>query len=294
MKTNKFRLMAIPKKRESRWYFGGLSSALAISATHPLDLIKVHLQTQQKKEFGFLRMGMNVIKHDGFLALYSGISASFIRQIFYSFPRFGIYEIYKNNLDKSKKIKLYEQIAVSGFAGLVGGVIGNPFDVLNVRMQNDVKLPLDQRRNYNHVFDGFFKVIKSEGFPGLMNGVSMTASRAVLMTIGQTTVYDRCKFMLLKTVFFVDDPITHFTAAIGAALSTIFLANPLDVMKTRLMNVPPGKYDGIVSCFKDIVKTGPLAFYKGLLPAFIRICPHFVILHLIREQLTTNFGYFPG
>ena len=31
--------------RQSRWYFGGLASAGAACITHPLDLLKVHLQT---------------------------------------------------------------------------------------------------------------------------------------------------------------------------------------------------------------------------------------------------------
>lgn len=35
------------KKRLNRWYFGGVSSAAAVCVTHPLDLLKVHLQTQQ-------------------------------------------------------------------------------------------------------------------------------------------------------------------------------------------------------------------------------------------------------
>ena len=31
--------------RQSRWYFGGVASAGAACITHPLDLLKVHLQT---------------------------------------------------------------------------------------------------------------------------------------------------------------------------------------------------------------------------------------------------------
>jgi dicarboxylate transporter 10 len=32
-------------KRIGKWYFGGLASAGAACCTHPLDLLKVHLQT---------------------------------------------------------------------------------------------------------------------------------------------------------------------------------------------------------------------------------------------------------
>ena len=33
-----------PGERVGRWYFGGLASAGAACITHPLDLLKVHLQ----------------------------------------------------------------------------------------------------------------------------------------------------------------------------------------------------------------------------------------------------------
>ena len=37
--------MQVNPNRQSRWYFGGLASAGAACITHPLDLLKVHLQT---------------------------------------------------------------------------------------------------------------------------------------------------------------------------------------------------------------------------------------------------------
>ena len=40
--------------RGERWYFGGLSGVLAVCCTHPLDTIKVQLQTQQRVEYGLV------------------------------------------------------------------------------------------------------------------------------------------------------------------------------------------------------------------------------------------------
>ena len=45
-----------------------------------------------------------------------------------------------------REVPFYKKIAVAGAAGACGGFIGTPADMINVRMQNDVKLPLDQRR----------------------------------------------------------------------------------------------------------------------------------------------------
>jgi dicarboxylate transporter 10 len=46
---------------------------------------------------------------------------------------------------------------------------------------------------------------------------------------------------------------------------------PLDVMKTRMMNAPPGTYNSLIDCFKDIMKVGPSGLFKGFIPAFIRL-----------------------
>lgn len=41
--------MSKSTERVPRWYFGGIASSIAVFFTHPLDLVKVHLQTQQEK-----------------------------------------------------------------------------------------------------------------------------------------------------------------------------------------------------------------------------------------------------
>ena len=45
-----------------------------------------------------------------------------------------------------ENISFLERMTLAGVAGAVGGFVGTPGDIVNVRMQNDVKLPLDQRR----------------------------------------------------------------------------------------------------------------------------------------------------
>ena len=48
--------------------------------------------------------------------------------------------------------------------------IGSPADLVNVRMQNDTKLPVEQRRNYKHCFEALHRIFKNEGFDGLFKG----------------------------------------------------------------------------------------------------------------------------
>lgn len=53
------------ERRLPRWYFGGLASAGAACCTHPLDLIKVHLQTQQEGKVSIISLTKNIIKKEG-------------------------------------------------------------------------------------------------------------------------------------------------------------------------------------------------------------------------------------
>lgn len=274
-----------------KWYFGGVASAGAACCTHPLDLLKVHLQTQQKGKIGLIQMGVKVFKSDGIFGLYNGLTASLLRQMTYSMTRFGIYETVKKNLDKpGATMPFYQKVLLGGFAGCVGGFVGTPADMVNVRMQNDVKLPPEQRRNYKHAIDGLYRVIREEGAVKLMNGATMASSRATLVTIGQLSFYDQFKFLLMKTGVFKDNIMTHFTASFLAGGVATLITMPLDVMKTRMMNAPPGTYSSIMACAKDIATAGPMGFFKGFIPAFVRLGPHTILTFIFFEQIRLHFG----
>ncbi|XP_075435686.1 mitochondrial dicarboxylate carrier [Ascaphus truei] len=107
------------EKRVSRWYFGGLASCGAACCTHPLDLIKVHLQTQQEVKMRMTGMAVTVIRNDGFLALYNGLSASLFRQVTYSMTRFAIYDTVRDRLsqDNAGPPPFYQKVLLGAFGG---------------------------------------------------------------------------------------------------------------------------------------------------------------------------------
>ena len=46
------------------------------------------------------------------------------------------------------QIPFYQKALIAGVSGAFGGFVGTPADMVNVRMQNDVKLPANQRRKW--------------------------------------------------------------------------------------------------------------------------------------------------
>lgn len=280
--------------RISRWYFGGLASAGAACVTHPLDLLKVQMQTQRGTKVNLFTLTGNILKQQGIMGLYNGISASLLRQLTYSMARFGIYEMSKQHFapKDGKPLPFYMSAFLAGLGGAAGGFIGTPADMVNVRMQNDIRLPAEQRRNYKNALHGLWRVYSSEGIVRLWSGASMATCRAILMTIGQLSFYDLVKGLLLDTPYFSDNVITHISSSLVAGGIATTLTQPVDVMKTRAMNAKPGEFKSMFQLFRVTANEGLGAFFKGYTPAFVRLAPHTILTFVFLEQLRINFGYF--
>ncbi|KAF3534088.1 hypothetical protein DY000_02038200 [Brassica cretica] len=148
---------------------GGIASVVAGCSTHPLDLIKVRLQlhgeasavpllrpalafhnsppafletTHSVPKVGPISLGINLVKTEGAAALFSGVSATLLRQTLYSTTRMGLYEVLKNKWTdpESGKLSLTRKIAAGLVGGGIGAAVGNPADVAMVRMQADGRL----------------------------------------------------------------------------------------------------------------------------------------------------------
>ncbi|NXI17501.1 DIC protein, partial [Irena cyanogastra] len=245
--------------------------------------------TQQEVKMRMTGMAIHVIRTDGFLALYNGLSASLCRQMTYSLTRFGIYDTAKNHLGNQGPLPFYQKVLLAAVGGFTGGLVGTPADMVNVRMQNDMKLPPDQRRNYSHALDGMYRVLREEGPKKLFSGASVASARGALVTVGQLSCYDQAKQLVLATGLLSDNIFTHFLSSFIAGLCATFLCQPLDVLKTRLMN-SHGEYQGVIHCAVETAKLGPLAFYKGFVPAAVRLVPQTVLTFLFLEQLRKHFG----
>ena len=84
--------MNVDVNRKNYWYHGGLAASAACCFTHPLDLLKVHLQTAGGTgKLGIVGQTFHIIRSQGALAMFNGLSASVLRNLTYSTARFAIY-----------------------------------------------------------------------------------------------------------------------------------------------------------------------------------------------------------
>nr|DAD22080.1 TPA_asm: hypothetical protein HUJ06_023543 [Nelumbo nucifera] len=257
---------------------GGIASIVAGCSTHPLDLIKVRMQLQGETHvpnpaiqtlrpaFAFntpsaaaaaqaalhappppppaprvgpISVGIRIVQTEGVAALYSGVSATVLRQTLYSTTRMGLYDVMKQRWSdpNSGNMPLVRKIAAGLIAGGIGAAVGNPADVAMVRMQADGRLPPAQRRNYKSVVDAITRMLKQEGITSLWRGSSLTVNRAMIVTASQLASYDQIKESILGHGLMRDGLGTHVTASFAAGFVASVASNPVDVIKTRVMNM---------------------------------------------------------
>ncbi|KAL8226320.1 hypothetical protein R6Q57_016152 [Mikania cordata] len=297
---------------------GGIASIVAGCSTHPLDLIKVRMQLQGESppianpnlrpafagtsavamphplpRSGPVSVGLKIYQTEGVAALFSGISATVLRQTLYSTTRMGLYEIFRNKWtdETTGTFSLTRKITAGLLAGGIGAAVGNPADVAMVRMQADGRLPPAQRRNYKGVGDAIKTMVKQEGVTSLWRGSSLTVNRAMIVTASQLASYDQIKETIIKQGVMGDGLGTHVTASFAAGFVASVASNPVDVIKTRVMNMkvvegeaPP--YKGAVDCaVKTVTAEGPMALYKGFIPTISRQGPFTVVLFVTLEQV---------
>ena len=160
-----------------------------------------------------------------------------------------------------------------------------------------------EERRYKNTFSAFRAIFQLEGVRGLWRGVGATVQRAAVLTAAQVSSYDHTKSVLLRNELFVEGRPVQMSSALIAGFVTAFATNPIDVIKTRIMNETIGSknkskqslvYSSTLPCLKKIYKSeGILGFYKGFIPNWLRLGPHTMITFLIFEQLRKLAGMKP-
>nr|XP_009409616.1 PREDICTED: mitochondrial uncoupling protein 5-like [Musa acuminata subsp. malaccensis] len=180
---------------------GGIASIVAGCSTHPLDLIKVRMQLQGEaispsvsalrpavalhgatgmttlrhhhppltppRRPGPIAVGAQILRAEGPAGLFSGVSATLLRQTLYSTTRMGLYDMLKKRWSApgdGGSIPLHRKVAAGLIAGGIGAAVGNPADVAMVRMQADGRLPPTVRaEGPMALYKGFVPTVSRQG-----------------------------------------------------------------------------------------------------------------------------------
>lgn len=175
-------------------------------------------------------------------------------------------------------------------AGGIASFIGNPCDLILIRMQADSTLPADQRRGYKSFADAARRIPAEEGITSLWKGGVPTMTRAMALNFGMFSTYEEAKERLGAAMpnnkTFAWGAATILAGALAATYSL-----PFDNAKTKMQKMkagPDGKmpYKNIFDCMAKEVKTnGVTGLWVGLPTYITRIAPHVMISLSVSEQL---------
>ncbi|KAL7529452.1 hypothetical protein ACHAWF_002979 [Thalassiosira exigua] len=286
----------------SKCLAGGIGCGIAGFLTNPCDVVKIrNQQSPHARHRTFRSAAGSILREEGPRGFCKGAQASVLRECTYSSLRMGLYEPVKVRYSRaleggrdgdgdgtSSSSSPWVKWLAAFTTGAIGSAIFNPVDVVKVRFQAATGAP-----PYPSLPRAFQSIYAEKGLRGLYIGTSVTVTRAAFLTSAELGSYDVIKNDVLVKSFGFDGEanLVHFWASFAASLIATTVANPADVVKTRVMNDPHGIVGGPTAHFVHILKTdGPVGFLKGWTASYLRIGPHTVISLVLIEKVRQLIG----
>lgn len=294
-------------------FAGGFATAIGSSIFNVTDVCKIRMQaetmiTQQTpvKYASFYSAAQRIFAEEGLQGLLlPGITATALRDVFYSGLRVGLYPIVKDIISTGDEdVGLANKLLIGACGGALGSLVANPMDLVKIRMMADAGivekgivmtgLKAGERQHYSNSFHCAIKIVEEEGLMALYRGSTPTVVRAALGTSAQLATYDHTKYLAKEWDIASEGPLLHVTAGVLSGFAFATASAPADIMKSRVM-ADRGQYASVSECFRaTLEKEGLFVFYRGWTPSAARLGLLGIVVNPLNEQmrLMLGLGYF--
>jgi solute carrier family 25 uncoupling protein 8/9 len=239
-----------------------------------------------------------MVRNEGLLAPWKGVAAGVQRQLIFAPIRIGLYEPVRNwvmsrggrrVVASGQLPTIGEKIAAGLMTSAIGITVASPADVVKVRLQAQGRNPNVPPR-YTGLVNAYQAIFKQEGFKAYWTGFLPNLARNCIVNATELVAYDQTKQTLL-TRGWVDDARLHILCGLSAGVWATAMGSPVDVVKTRVMNSQKGEFKSALDCaVKLLKKDGPLGFYKGVFPNFVRIASWNIVAWSTLERLKSWYN----
>ncbi|KAF5292582.1 hypothetical protein FQA39_LY13915 [Lamprigera yunnana] len=246
---------------------GCIGGCAGIVVGHPLDTVKVHLQTQDAsnpKYKGTLHCFRSLLVKDGIRGIYKGISSPLVGVAAINAIVFGVYGNAQRH--SSDPNSLTTHFFAGSLAGLAQTGICSPMELAKTRAQlsGDNISPLRCLKN----------IYKVEGLRGVYRGLSITAAREAPSFSAYFVTYEL--LTRSRNNQQTSTAMMFFAGGMAGCVSWA-IVYPVDIVKSRLqMDGINGvrKYKNSLDCFHKGLASEGLAFCtRGLIPTLVRAFP---------------------
>lgn len=278
---------------------GSLAGSAGVFVGHPLDTLKVRLQTLPN--LSLVRCIVRTYQHEKVKGFYRGLTFPLVSSGAINFLFFGTYGtlcrwLGEHDYGKASKGQSpnYGIIYLAGCgAGVVQLSLSTLVEVVKVKIQAQVQGLGKPMSGYHGSVDCFRKLWTGSGVRGCYQGLSVQIFRDVPSYGIYMLTYEWLSFWL-------SDLCPHdmvATAIAGGCAGTISwgVITPLDVIKSRIQadHLPSPKYDGAIDCLlKSYREAGLPVFFRGLGPSVARAFPTNAATLLVYSWALTFFDRF--
>ncbi|KAL5506582.1 hypothetical protein EMCRGX_G008260 [Ephydatia muelleri] len=295
------------------------AASVAETVTYPLDLLKTRLQVQGHQPYkGLLQTSIGIVRDEGIVGLWKGLSPGLLRHVVYSGCRMSFYEVIRDHVfgkNPDGVFPLWKAIPTGMLAGALAQFLASPADLVKVRLQMEGRRVLEGLEpKYRGTRDAFRSILREDGVAGLWKGWAPNCQRAALVCLGDLTTYDAAKQAILHHTGRKDDAGTHALSSVFSGLVSAVLGTPADVVKTRMMNqdgrgvhyssswdcltktvrprlISPPQTSPYPQCdVTDVKMEGFWALYKGFIPIWSRMAPWSLTFWLVYEEIRVLAG----
>jgi len=242
-----------------RFLSSSIASIAAETLTLPTDVAKTRIQIQKMP---FLLCLTSMRRNEGLKSWWRGYTPAVVRQVCYSSTSLVLYEPLLK-MCSSSDITFGDRLFAGGTAGAISISIFNPTEVVKTKIMNSRK----SITMHSVIRD----IYSTNGVKGFWYGVTPNISRTFLVKAAELGTYDHTKTLFIP--YTGDGFVSFLGASVVAGVTSAVVSTPVDVVKTRMMNMATGtrEYKNIFSGLVSITKNeGFLSLYSGFVPIVIR------------------------
>lgn len=261
----------------------------------PFDTIKVKMQLSPGEYASTLDAGRKIVAENGPKGFFVGAAPGFLRQTVFGGLRFSMFDYWmKKRVAKNgiESINIFDRIWMGLSTGALAMCIGNPADVVKVRMQAQAKAPAGAKLRYTGIFQAFGKIFAEEGLKGFYQSLGPNIIRNSIIGATEVASYSQFKYYFTKKLDFTDGILVHIVSSGLAGTLAALIGSPADVLKSLIMDgqrMPDGTkkpFDSIGAAIRFKYQTAGLGgFYKGLLPNCQRLVTWNIVMFVTKEQV---------
>jgi len=291
---------------------GWVSGCAGVLVSHPLDTVKVRLQTQgvsgiQQQYRGTWHCLSETVKNEKVYGLFKGMSSPLLGTALWNAVIFGTYG---NTIRWLAGDSLEEQHRMSNvvIASLASGFtqtfVITPLELTKTRLQIQTS---QKNQVYKGLIDCCRQIYRQQGFFGLFKGFNATFIRDAIGFTAFFGIFEQFSRWISKEgPPYRDITIVGHVVAGGLTGAISWgCAFPADVIKCRIQVDYDGRYNGFIDCVRKSYKEeGPALLRRGFWPCVLRGFPmnaaifsiyHYMIRvyedHDIADRIVTKFLY---